>query len=69
MEEEEEAWRGRISKLWEQERSIGYGVGGGWGVGVEVTEEKMAPSGSRVESNSAEDFGTTGGLPGCSVSH
>lgn len=28
MEEEEEAWRGRISKLWEEERNIGCGVGG-----------------------------------------
>lgn len=39
MEVEEEAWRGRISKLWEEEKNIGCGVGGR----IEVTEEKMAP--------------------------
>lgn len=42
---------------------------------VEVTEEKMAPSGSQVESDSVEESGdtsffrTAGGLPGSSVSH
>lgn len=47
----------------------------GLGGRVEVTEEKMAPSGSQVESGSVEDSGdtsffrTAGGLPGCSVSH
>lgn len=40
---------------------------------VEVTEEKMAPSGSQVESDSVEEIGdtsffrTAGGLPGSAI--